>query len=116
MEGRHVVRRTVELVPEFRPARRLHGWVPRRAHRENGRARRAPQVRQAGKIGAGCSQRRRRGRIVKVLLVDLETEWRGGQNKALPLPKRWRERGPEPELVATGSPPPPEPPQTLGPP
>src|SRR5216684_3494210 len=100
MEGRHVVRRTVELVPEFRPARRLHGWVPRRAHRENGRARRAPQVRQAGKIGAGCSQRRRRGRIVKVLLVDLETEWRGGQNQALLLLKGLRERGHGAELVA----------------
>src|SRR5260370_4768560 len=100
MEGRQVVRRSVELVPEFRPARRLHGWVPRRAHRENGRARRAPQVRQAGKIGAGCAQRRGRGSIVKVLLVDLETEWRGGQNQALLLLKGLRERGHEAELVA----------------
>jgi len=37
---------------------------------------------------------------VKVLLVDLETEWRGGQNQALLLLKGLRERGHEAELVA----------------
>jgi glycosyltransferase involved in cell wall biosynthesis len=37
---------------------------------------------------------------VKVLLVDLETEWRGGQNQALLLLKGLRERGDEAELVA----------------
>jgi glycosyltransferase involved in cell wall biosynthesis len=37
---------------------------------------------------------------VKVLLVDLETEWRGGQNQALLLLKGLRERGLEVELVA----------------
>src|SRR5258707_7742163 len=103
MESRDVVRHAVELVPEFRPARRLHGRVPRRAHRENGRARRTPQVRQAGKAGkAGASyaRRERRGRIVKVLLVDLETEWRGGQNQALLLLKGLRARGHSAELVA----------------
>src|SRR5258708_370054 len=103
MESRDVVRHAVELVPEFRPARRLHGRVPRRAHRENGRARRTPQVRQAGKAGkAGASyaRRERRGRIVKVLLVDLETEWRGGQNPALLLLKGLRARGHSAELGA----------------
>jgi glycosyltransferase involved in cell wall biosynthesis len=37
---------------------------------------------------------------VKPLLVDLETEWRGGQNQALLLLKGLRARGHEPELVA----------------
>jgi glycosyltransferase involved in cell wall biosynthesis len=37
---------------------------------------------------------------VRVLLVDLETEWRGGQNQALLLLKGLRERGHEAELVA----------------
>jgi len=37
---------------------------------------------------------------VKVLLVDLETEWRGGQNQALLLLKGLRERGHGAELVA----------------
>jgi glycosyltransferase involved in cell wall biosynthesis len=37
---------------------------------------------------------------VKVLLVDLEIEWRGGQNQALLLLKGLRERGHEAELVA----------------
>jgi L-malate glycosyltransferase len=37
---------------------------------------------------------------VKVLLVDLETEWRGGQNQALLLLKGLRQREHEAELVA----------------
>ncbi len=37
---------------------------------------------------------------MKVLLVDLEIEWRGGQNQALLLLKGLRERGHEAELVA----------------
>ena len=37
---------------------------------------------------------------MKVLLVDLETEWRGGQNQALLLLKGLRERGHGAELVA----------------
>jgi len=37
---------------------------------------------------------------VKVLLVDLETEWRGGQNQALLLLKGLRAQGHEAELVA----------------
>jgi glycosyltransferase involved in cell wall biosynthesis len=37
---------------------------------------------------------------VRVLLVDLETEWRGGQNQALLLLKGLRARGREAELVA----------------
>jgi glycosyltransferase involved in cell wall biosynthesis len=37
---------------------------------------------------------------VKVLLVDLETEWRGGQNQALLLLKGLRDRGHEAQLVA----------------
>src|SRR6202048_2402356 len=100
MEGRDVVRHSVELVPEFCAARRLHGRVPRRAHRENGRARRTPQVRQAGKAGASYARRERRGRVVKVLLVDLEMEWRGGQNQALLLLKGLQARGHSAELVA----------------
>lgn len=37
---------------------------------------------------------------MKVLLVDLETEWRGGQNQALLLLKGLRQQGHEAELVA----------------
>ena len=37
---------------------------------------------------------------MKVLVVDLETEWRGGQNQALLLLKGLRERGHEAELAA----------------
>jgi L-malate glycosyltransferase len=41
---------------------------------------------------------------MRVLLVDLETEWRGGQNQALLLMKGLHERGQEVELVvASGS-------------
>ena len=41
---------------------------------------------------------------MKILLVDLETEWRGGQNQALLLLKGLRERGHEAELLtAEGS-------------
>jgi glycosyltransferase involved in cell wall biosynthesis len=37
---------------------------------------------------------------VKILLVDLETAWRGGQNQALMLLKGLRDRGHQAELVA----------------
>jgi L-malate glycosyltransferase len=37
---------------------------------------------------------------VKLLLVDLETEWRGGQNQALLLLKGLRANGHDPEVVA----------------
>ncbi|MCU1240500.1 MAG: glycosyl transferase group 1 [Candidatus Acidoferrum typicum] len=40
---------------------------------------------------------------MKVLLVDLETEWRGGQNQALLLLKGLRDRGHEAELVTAHS-------------
>ena len=41
---------------------------------------------------------------MKILMVDLETAWRGGQNQALLLLKGLRDRGHEAELVAaTGS-------------
>jgi glycosyltransferase involved in cell wall biosynthesis len=40
---------------------------------------------------------------VKVLLVDMETEWRGGQNQALLLLKGLRDRGHAAELVAASA-------------
>ena len=38
---------------------------------------------------------------MRVLLVDLETEWRGGQNQALLLLKGLRDRGHEAELLTS---------------
>src|ERR1700730_8716650 len=101
MERRDVVRSALERLSEFCAARRIYGWLSRRADRAHG-----------GALGAGaiCEPRgacpgrsRRRGRAVKILLVDLETAWRGGQNQALLLLKGLRDRGHEAELVAANS-------------
>src|SRR3954468_24563270 len=97
MAGRSVVRHSVDVVPELHLARRVLGWLPRRPDRANGRALRAPQILQARKAREG--RRRQRDSFVKPLLVDLETEWRGGQNQMLLLLKGLRTRGHEPQLV-----------------
>ena len=57
------------------------------------------------KLGRLVSRRAGQSRfaIVKPLLVDLETAWRGGQNQALLLLKGLRELGHAPELVAANS-------------
>src|SRR5215813_4287290 len=93
-----VVRDAVEFSAEFRAPAWVSGWVPRRIDRANERANHSAEVRKAGK--AGCGRARVEGAEMIPLIVDLETEWRGGQNQALLLLKGLYERGHAAELLA----------------
>src|SRR5258708_39407399 len=81
MASGDVVRDAVELVPKFRFARRLHGWLPRRFNFANGGAFGLLEIPEAGATGKKC--RRPPGYRMRILYADLEREWRGGQSQAL---------------------------------
>src|SRR5215813_4279710 len=98
MARRDVVRGVVEFFAEFRVPTGISGRLPRRVDCPDECADNATEVRKAGEIGCGrtCSE----GIEMIPLLVDLETEWRGGQNQALLLLKGLYERGHAAELLA----------------
>src|SRR5258708_38458968 len=86
MASGDVVCNSVELVSEFRPARRFHGRLPRRVDLANGGAFGLLEIPEAGATGKKC--RRPPGYRMRILYADLEHEWRGGQKQKMPAPQR----------------------------
>src|SRR5258708_3491936 len=80
MASGDVVCNSVELVSEFRAARRIHGWLPRRFDLANGGAFGVLEIPEAGATAKKC--RRPAGYRMRILYADLEREWRGGQSQA----------------------------------
>src|SRR5882762_11704635 len=70
----------LELVSEFLPAGRVSGWVSRRPDCPNGRSLSPAEIQEAGTARRQCWKT---GTRMKILFVDLEREWRGGQSQAL---------------------------------
>src|SRR6267143_6601606 len=81
MASGDVVCNSVELVSEFRAARRVHGRLPRRFDLANGGAFGLLEIPEAGATGKKC--RRPAAYGMRILYADLEREWRGGQSQAL---------------------------------
>src|SRR5258708_38032762 len=81
MASGDVVCNSVELVSEFRAARRIHGRLPRRFDLANGGALGVLEIPEVGATGKKC--RRPTGYRMRILYADLEHEWRGGQSQAL---------------------------------
>jgi len=81
MASGDVVGNSVELVSEFRAARRIHGRLPRRFDLANGGAFGLLEIPEAGATGKKC--RRPAAYGMRILYADLEREWRGGQSQAL---------------------------------
>ena len=84
---------------------RLPGRLPRRTDRLDLCSLRVDEVSQAGQVFAEASSNGAPGRRpetpeVRVLLVDLESEWRGGQSQALLLLQGLRARGHDAELLS----------------
>src|SRR5512136_491984 len=87
---------TVELVSEFFLARRIPRWLSRGADRANGGAVGAFKVSKIGKTGGRFQET---GTQMRVLFVDLEREWRGGQSQAFLTLRGLREKGHQVELL-----------------
>src|SRR5215470_121515 len=98
MARRDVVRGAVEFSAELCVPTGVSGWISRCLSRANERANDAAEIRKAGKASSGRAYDK--GTAMIPLLVDLETEWRGGQNQALLLLKGLYERGHAAELLA----------------
>src|SRR5882724_9117659 len=81
MASGDVVCNSVELVSEFRAARRIHGRLPRCFDLANGGAFGLLEIPEAGATSKKC--RRPAGYGMRILYADLEREWRGGQSQAL---------------------------------
>src|SRR6266478_520133 len=73
------------------------------AHLADGRARDVAEIQEARKARRGRASRGRSSDVMRVLYVDLEREWRGGQSQALLTLRGLRERGHEVELLAARS-------------
>jgi len=71
---------SLELLSEFYFARRIFGWTSRSVDLANGGADGSFEIRKAGEIDRGAEECRAGGTMIP-LLVDLEQEWRGGQNQ-----------------------------------
>src|SRR5260370_8372995 len=89
----------MEFFPEFRFAGRIPGWLPRRADLAHGGTQRKTQIWKTGQTAGRAARSAEHARMIP-LIVDLETEWRGGQNQALLSPKGMRESGHDAQLVA----------------
>src|SRR5579859_7891844 len=98
MAGRDVARDAMEFSAKLCVPAGISGRVPRRVDCANECANDAAEIRKAGEAGFGraCCE----GAEMIPLIVDLETEWRGGQNQALLLLKGLYERGHAAELLA----------------
>src|SRR5712675_1160068 len=100
MASGDVVCNSVELVSEFRLARRIHGWLPRRFDLTNGGAFGVLEIPEAWATGKKC--RRPAGYRMRILYADLECEWRGGQSQALLTLQGLVRANHQVELVAAG--------------
>src|SRR5712671_6789999 len=98
MASGDVVCNSVELVSEFRAARRIHGRLPRRFDLANGGAFGLLEIPEAGATGKKC--RRPAAYGMRILYADLEVEWRGGQSQALLTLQGLLRAGHDVELVA----------------
>src|SRR5216683_6590246 len=89
----------MEFFPEFRFARRIPGWLPRRADLAHGGTQRKTQIWKTGQTAGRAAWSAEHARMIP-LIVDLETEWRGGQNQALLTAKGMLACGHDAQLVA----------------
>jgi len=87
----------VDVFAKFRVSRRISGWVSRSTHRSNGCAVRAVEISTAR---GSRSANEAKFKLMKILFVDLEREWRGGQSQALLTITGLRKNGHEVILVA----------------
>src|SRR5260221_1476188 len=75
----HVVRNAVDVFAKFRVSRRISGWVSRSTHRSNGGAVGTVEISTAR---GSRSANEAKFKLMKILFVDLEREWRGGVREA----------------------------------
>src|SRR5258708_14994724 len=80
MGGGHVVRNAVDVFAKFRVSRRISGWVSWSTHRSNGGAVGAVEISTAR---GSRSASEAKFKLMKILFVDLEREWRGGPEQTL---------------------------------
>src|SRR5207249_3294834 len=88
---------SVEFLPELYIAGRIPGWLSRGVDFANGGEDRSIEVPQARAINRGPEKHHAGGTMIP-MLVDLEHEWRGGQNQFFLLLKGLHERGHAAEL------------------
>src|SRR5256885_16772190 len=82
MARRDVVRNAVDVFAKLRVSRRISGWVSRSTHRPNGGAVGAVEISTArGSRPANEAK----FKMMKILFVDLEREWRGGHRQTVVL-------------------------------
>src|SRR6266436_619128 len=93
----YMVRNAVDVFAKFRVSRRISGWVSRSTHRSNGGAVGAVEISTAR---SSRSANEAKLKLMKILFVDLEREWRGGQSQALLTIIGLRKYGHEVILVA----------------
>src|SRR2546425_668911 len=72
----------VEFLSEFCVAWRISGWLPRCADLAHGGTQRQIKIWKTGQTAGRAARSAEHARMIS-LIVDLETEWRGGQNQAL---------------------------------
>src|SRR5690349_207995 len=90
----------MDLFQYFSAAWRLSGRLSRLAYFANGGSRRVAEIQKTRKTRCRRAMRQRHANAMKVLYVDLEREWRGGQSQALLTLLGLRERELQVELVA----------------
>src|SRR5271155_3545772 len=100
MAGGDVAGGAVGVDSSFFYWRGIPGRLPRSTDRADGGAEREAEVRETWQAGGSASARRKKRCRMIPLIVDLEREWRGGQNQAFLLMKGLYERGHAAELVA----------------
>src|SRR6266849_1855720 len=92
--------RRLELVSELRAASRISRRPSRMAHSADGGARDVAEIQKAREARRGSASLWRSSDAMRLLYVDLEREWRGGQSQAFLTLGGLRERGQEVELLA----------------
>src|SRR5260370_21896417 len=90
----------MELVSELRATPRVSRRLSRMAHFADGGAWDVAEIQKARKAHRSGAPRRGSAHPMRVLYVDLEREWRGGQSQALLTLCGLRERGHDVELLA----------------
>src|SRR5580765_6231527 len=99
MGGSILVRHSVEFISELGSTRRDSRRIPRITDCLDGCAHRPIEISKA-RENHRRPNKHERGKTVIPLLVDLDREWRGGQNQFLLLLKGLYERGHAAELLA----------------
>src|SRR6266851_7290919 len=90
----------MELVSELRAAPRVSRRLSRMAHLADGGAWDMAEIQKTRKARRSGAPRKESAHPMRVLYVDLEREWRGGQSQALLTLCGLRERGHDVELLA----------------